>query len=243
MTQYWGRRGWHPLLLWPLPSPPGAASPSPVLCLAWGLVCTRICFLSHQPSSRCGLLGRASCVFEPDTCAAGCDKEPGLAGVDMGCQAAARCASDFEQAHGGTSDSSKSSFSARGTGQGVRPCPYSPSTFRLLALCWCLGEVEGPAASERLQGGSGPGPGPGQAGLCLFLGYCVSPLLHPLKTVRDQPPHTEQHPEGSTSPWELSASVQVATASGLPGHPAPAAVPHKHWAFSLQSQVTMKTEW
>uniref|UniRef100_A0A8D1AS02 Translocation associated membrane protein 2 n=1 Tax=Sus scrofa TaxID=9823 RepID=A0A8D1AS02_PIG len=93
----------------------GAASPSPVLCLAWGLVCTRICFLSHQPSSRCGLLGRASCVFEPDTCAAGCDKEPGLAGVDMGCQAAARCASDFEQAHGGTSDSSKSSFSARGT--------------------------------------------------------------------------------------------------------------------------------
>lgn len=47
---------------------------------AWGPVCTRVCFLTHLPFSRCGLPGEGARVFAPDTCVVGCDEVSGLAG-------------------------------------------------------------------------------------------------------------------------------------------------------------------
>lgn len=95
-----GRQGWDTHFpFWPLPhssnhhQPPPPAPRVPgqrqpcTFCPAWGPNCTGIYFLTHLPFSRCGLLGKGSCVLEPDTCMAGCDAESGLAGVGMGCEA------------------------------------------------------------------------------------------------------------------------------------------------------------
>lgn len=55
----------------------GARCQPRALCPAWGPVCTRLCFLSRRPLSRCGLLGKGAC-------AAACDKESGPAGGGAG---------------------------------------------------------------------------------------------------------------------------------------------------------------
>lgn len=79
-----GRQGWDTHFpFWPLPHSsnhhqpsaprvPGQRQPC-TFCPAWGPNCTGIYFLTHLPFSRCGLLGKGSCVLEPDTCMAGCD--------------------------------------------------------------------------------------------------------------------------------------------------------------------------
>lgn len=86
-----GRKGWDARFA----SGPGHAPvtarpcqvPGPLaactFCAARGPVCTGLCSLTHLPCSRCGLLGKGSRVFEPDTCGAGCD-ESGLAGRGCG---------------------------------------------------------------------------------------------------------------------------------------------------------------
>ena len=55
----------------------GRSPPAPRSLSSLGAVCTRLCFLSRRPLSRCGLLGKGACV-------AACDKESGLAGGGAG---------------------------------------------------------------------------------------------------------------------------------------------------------------
>nr|XP_036858601.1 translocating chain-associated membrane protein 2 [Manis javanica] len=88
----WAAGGGHPVLLWCLPCSSSHLSPPRVsrhcqsctFCPARGPVCTRICFLTHLPCSRCGLLGKGSYVLEPDTCVAACAEESGLAAAGRG---------------------------------------------------------------------------------------------------------------------------------------------------------------